>query len=353
MPDTAATSYALSVGGWIDRLRHDPLPWLLDESTPAVRHLTLVGLHDRSPGDPDVVAARAASMRADPIAAILAAQSPEGWWAKPGHGYSPKYSSTVWQVIFLDQLGADGDDPRIRMACEYVLDHAQSTGGGFGFSGARLARPAPSSVVHCLNGNLLRALIGFGLVDDARVQRSLAYQASSILGEGDVVFYKSATSGPGFRCAMNFGDSCAWGATKAVLALARVPPERRTRAVARALREGAAFLLSHDPSVADYPMGPATRPSTSWFKLGFPLGYVTDLLQTLEALCAAGLAADPRLVRAVDWLVAQQDSQGRWPNRHCYTGKMAIDIDRPGQPSKWVTLRACRVLKAVAESPAH
>jgi hypothetical protein len=28
---------------------------------------------------------------------------------------------------------------------------------------------------------------------------------------------------------------------------------------------------------------------------------------------------------------------------------MVVDIDVQGQPSKWVTLRACRVLKAVAE----
>ena len=26
---------------WIDRLRGDPRPWLLDEATPAVRHLAL------------------------------------------------------------------------------------------------------------------------------------------------------------------------------------------------------------------------------------------------------------------------------------------------------------------------
>ena len=62
------------------------------------------------------------------------------------------------------------------------------------------------------------------------------------------------------------------------------------------------------------------------------------------------MGADPRLDRAVDWVVAQQDARGRWPNRYAYAGKMVVDIDRPGQPSKWVTLRACRVLKAVAES---
>ena len=62
------------------------------------------------------------------------------------------------------------------------------------------------------------------------------------------------------------------------------------------------------------------------------------------------MAADPRLDRPVDWVLAQQDAQGRWANRYPYAGKMVIDIDRPGLPSKWVTLRACRVLKAVAES---
>lgn len=337
------------MSAWTDLVKADPLPWLLDESTPAVRHLALRGLLDRAADDPEAVAARSAAMRTDPIASILAAQSAEGWWAKPGPGYSPKYTSTVWQLIFLDQLGADGDDPRIRAACEYLLGHAQSASGGFGASGAAVGRPPPSSVVHCLNGNLLRALIGFGLLDDPRVQASLAYQAASITGEGDIVFYKSATAGPGFRCAANYGDPCAWGAVKAVLGLARVPAERRTPGVARALEQGAALLLSRDPAVADYPMGPQTRANGSWFKLGFPSGYVADVLQTLEALCEAGMAADPRLDRAVAWIVTQQNAEGRWSNRYSYAGKTVVDIDRPGEPSKWVTLRACRILKRVAE----
>jgi hypothetical protein len=204
-------------------------------------------------------------------------------------------------------------------------------------------------MIHCLSGNLLRAMLGFGMLDDARVQPALAYHAAVITGEGVERWY-ATTPGPGFRCAMNYGDPCAWGATKAVLALARVPAERRTPAVAKALDQGASFLLSRDPSIADYQMGPNTTPSGSWFKLGFPSGYVGDVLQTLEALCEAGMAADTRLDRAVDWLVAKQDAQGRWLNRYSYAGKMAIDIDRQGRPSKWVTLRACRVLKAVAES---
>ena len=336
---------------WRAQLRGDPLPWLLEDAAPAVRHLALRQLLNRQADDPDVRGARARAMRTDPIASILAAQDPEGWWVRPGPGYLPKYTSTVWQLTFLDQLGADAADPRIRTACAYLLDHAQTSCGGFGVGMKGEGRPAPSTAIHCLNGNLLRALIGFDWLDDERTQRSIEWQAAAITGEGEIRFYRSSLPGPGFRCGANDGLPCAWGATKAVLALARIPPDRRAPHVQRALEAGAAFLLSRDPSVADYPMGYGnTRPNSSWFKLGFPSGYVADVLQVLEACCEAGAAGDPRLRPVIDWLLAQQDADGRWANRYPCAGKMAVDIDRPGEPSRWVTLRACRVLKAVAEA---
>jgi hypothetical protein len=339
------------MSGWLDALRHDPLPWLLDDAAPAVRHLALRQLLDEAEDAPSVASARAAAMQANPIAAILAAQDPAGWWARPGSGYGPKYASTVWALVFLDQLGADGADSRIIAGCDYLLDHTQTTGGGFGAVASGEARPAPSTAVHCLNGNLVRALVGFGWLDDARVGRAIDWQARAITGEGDIRFYRSSVPGPGFLCGANEGQPCAWGATKAILALARIPAARRTRAVERAIAAGVDFLLSRDPAEADYPMGWGnTKPNGSWFKLGFPSGYVTDILQVLEALCEAGAAGDRRLDRAIAWLLAQQDEQGRWANRYAYAGKMFVDIDVPGEPSRWVTLRACRVLKAVAEA---
>jgi hypothetical protein len=93
-----------------------------------------------------------------------------------------------------------------------------------------------------------------------------------------------------------------------------------------------------------------TKPNGSWFKLGFPSGYVADVLQVMEAVAEAGAAADPRLARAVEWLLAQQDGEGRWRNRYDYHGKLQVDIDRGGGPSRWVTLRACRVLKMRADA---
>jgi hypothetical protein len=314
---------------WLSALRGDPRPWLLEDTTPAVKHLTLRLLLERPADDPEVRQARAAAMAAPPIGTILAAQQPEGYWMKPGSGYYSKYRGTVWQLIFLDQLGADGGDPRVQRACDYVLTHSQAETGGFGASGrVDQLRPPPSSVIHCLNCNLLRALLGFGRIDDERVQRAIDWQARSITGEHFDRYFQSGTSGPGFCCAANDKLPCAWGAIKVLLGLARIPPSRRAPHVERAIAQGVDFLLGCDPAVADYPMGWGnTRPNRSWFKPGFPSAYVTDVLQNLEVLCELGFGGDARLDHAHDWLLSKQ-----------------------GAPSKWVTLRACHVLKTMADA---
>jgi hypothetical protein len=271
---------------------------------------------------------------------------------KPGPGYSPKYRSTIWQLIFLDQLGADAGDSRVRTACDYVLAHSQARSGGFSASGSKTeATPPASGVIHCLNGNLLRALIGFGYLEDERVQQAIEWEARAITGDGIVPFYASGTSGPGFACGANEGRPCAWGAIKALNALARIPVERRTGEVVRAIDQGTRFLLAYEPAIADYPMGWGnTKPSASWFKLGFPSGYVADVLQNLEVLCELGFANDPRLGHAFSWLLGKQDAHGRWRNEYAYNGKTWIDFEKQGKASRWVTLRACRVLKMAYEA---
>jgi hypothetical protein len=335
---------------WLRILKSDPIPWLLERENPAVRHLTLRMLCDRPGHDPEVSDARRAAMAAVPISAILAAQQPAGHWEKPGPGYATKYRGTVWQIIFLDQLGADGADPRVRSGCEYVLEHALASESGFGASGAfRLAAPPPSAVLHCLNGNLLRALVGFGWLFDSRVQQAVDWEARAITGEKPIRYYRSGTSGPGFACAANGGLPCAWGAVKAMRGLARIPPALRSQRVQQAIAAGAEFLLGHDIAAADYPTADGRPPSTSWFKLGFPSGYVTDVLQNLEVLCELGSAHDPRLRPAIGWLLERQNRHGQWANNYAYRGKTWIDFEPQGAPSKWVTLRACQVLRAVFE----
>ena len=154
---------------WKTQLKAGPLPWLLepDEANPGVSYFALRDLLDRPGDDPEVIDAQAELMDTGPVPAILEAQHPEGYWVKPGPGYAPKYRGTLWSVLFLAQLGADGRDERVRRAIEYVFVHAQAKNNGFACNGR------PSSTIHCLWGNMVRAILDLGYGDDERLERAM------------------------------------------------------------------------------------------------------------------------------------------------------------------------------------
>jgi len=335
---------------WLSALHADPRPWLLDPRNPAVRQLALRWLEDRGDDDREVVAARVEAMGRPPIAPILDAQDPAGWWVKPGPGYSPKYTGTVWSLIVLEQLGADPTDPRVAAGCDYVLAHTPTRSGGLGCSGSNRAdrTPPPSTVLHCLNGNLVRALIAFGRLDDPRVAAAIDWQARAILGGSDAPrYYASATSGPGFGCAINERLPCAWGALKAMRGFAAIPPERRSPQVRAAIDAGVELLLAVDPATAAYPAGWDGTVSRAWFRLGFPSGYIADVLQIAEVLVELGRADPEPLAGLIELLLAKQDPSGRWRNEQPYRARLWAEVDGPRAPSPWVTLRVCRVLRAL------
>lgn len=329
----------------------DPMPWLLEADTdqPGVRYFTMRDILGCSEVDKEVRQAKKAVFASGRVPQILARQQPEGWWAKAGPGYSPKYTATVWQIIFLAQLGADASDSRVKAGCEYLLGHTLSKNGWFSYNGA------PSSFIHCLAGNLEAALIDLGYLGDERLQVAIEKHAGFVTGAGmapleskdaDERFY-SYTPGPLFKCGPNAGKSCGWGAVKSMNAFSKVPAAERTPNLNKAIQQGVDFLLSRDPAVADYPTRLGDKPSSTWFKFSYPQGYHTDVLQNVEVLAALGLASDQRLEKALEFIQKKQDRQGRWKMENSLKSKTWADVEKKGLPSKWVTLRAIKVLKAV------
>ncbi len=132
-----------------------------------------------------------------------------------------------------------------------------------------------------------------------------------------------------------------------MLAMSKWPVERRTPLIELAIQRGVDFLFSTDPATAGYPTGLSDKPSGNWWKFGFPVFYVTDLLQNVEALVGLGYGNDPRLTNALTIVREKQDIQGRWALEYDYSGKTWIDWGIKNQPNKWVTYRALRVLKAL------
>jgi hypothetical protein len=157
--------------------------------------------------------------------------------------------------------------------------------------------------------------------------------------------YYAGKCGPNFACGANNKLPCAWGATKVMLAFSLWPEWRRTASVQKAIEQGVEFLLGSEPALAEYPSGYADKPSGNWWKFGFPVFYVTDLLQIVEALVRLGYGDDPRLANALALVEGKQDPSGRWMLEYDYRGKTWVDFGTKKQPNKWVTLRALTVLK--------
>jgi hypothetical protein len=335
---------------WQNQLKGDSLTWLLEADSPNVRYLALRDLMDYPADDIELITAREAAYTEGPIGSILAEMDDKGYWVKPGPGYNPKYRSTIWSMIALSQLGARTDmDERISRACTYLLDHSLTEGGQFTMKGT------PSSTIDCLQGNLCAALVDLGC-EDSRLEAAFEWMARSVSGEGvapaednqAAVRYYVGKCGPGFACGYNGKHSCAWGAVKVMLAFSKLPAKQRTPLIERAIMAGVDFLLSIDPALADYPSRKKAKPSPNWWKFGFPVFYVTDLLQNIESLVKLGFGKDARLRNALDLIRDKQDGQGRWKLEYSYSGKSWGDFGMMNQPNKWVTLRALRVLKQIA-----
>ncbi len=325
-------------------LNADPLPWLLenDRENPSVRYFALRDLLDLPEDAPEMRRARKAIMVAGPVPCILAAQQPEGNWVPQGG----RYQSTASQIIILSDLGVDPRNKRVRLGCEYSLQHFIASNHAFvHFS----QPPVPSKAVHCDSGPLAYALIQLGLGDDQRVRAALEWQAGAVIGKlPSGRYYRSTTAGPEFACGVNQGQPCAWGATKAVRALVAVPKNRRSQTMRQAINVGTDFLLSHDLATADYPH--TERISSAWFKFGFPLSYWSDILETAEVLVDSGFGGDSRLARVFQLILNKQDEHGRWRLENSLNGKMWVDIEAKGEPSKWITLRVLRVLKRAGKA---
>jgi hypothetical protein len=334
---------------WKTQRKADPLPWLLENESPGAKYLALRDIVRLPSDSAELRAARRKAHKEGPIATVLSGMEPEGYWVKPGPGYNPKYRSTVWAIILLAELGASiEEDKRIGKACSYLASRALLPGGQFTMTGA------PSGTVDCLQGNLCWALLTLGY-DAALLSPAFEWMARTVTGEGvapaanrdAALRYYASKCGPTFACGYNNKLPCAWGAVKVMMAFGGLPKSLRTALVTRAIKQGSDFLLGVDPALALYPAGYSNKPSPNWWKFGFPVFYITDLLQNIEALVSLGFGRDRRLSNAISVVREKQEAEGVWPLEYDYAGKIWANFGLKKALNKWVTLRAVRMLRAL------
>lgn len=331
------------MSNWKSVLEADSMEWLLEKDNPSVRYFTLTEILDKPKNSPEVKKAKNEIMEIGIVPHILSKQKSEGYWETPEKFYTAKYKGTVWQIIILAELGADGRDERIRNACEFILKNSQHReSGGFSMhASAKEGGGRQSEVVPCLTGNMVWGLIRLGFLEDPRVQNGINWIVKYQRFDDGI---KTAPKGwPYDKFEICWGKhTCHMGVVKSLKVLAEIPVNKRSKDVKGVIEKGVEYLLVHHIYKKSHDLSRVSKPG--WRRFGFPLMYQTDILEILSVLTKLGYR-DDRMQEAVDLVISKQDDKGRWKLADNFNDRFQVNIEQKGEPSKWVTLNALSALK--------
>lgn len=285
--------------------------WLL-AGDPAIRWQTLRDLQDRPfQREQRRVAAEGWGAR------LLALQDADGRWG--GGIYTPKWTSTTYTLLLLRDMGLPGN-PLVLKACRRLLDEGFWRDGGINYYPRRATRSET-----CITAMVLAVASRFGL-EDERLAALAAHLRAAQMADG----------GWNCRAVPGCGGATHSSFHTTILALEALPAQSESSARARE------FLLAHR-LFRSHRTGAVAK--SEFTRFHFPPRWHYDVLRGLDYFRAAGFARDPRLQDAIDLLESRRQPDGTWLLAKGYPGRSFFELEPAGEPSRWNTLRALRVLK--------
>jgi hypothetical protein len=303
--------------------------WLLD-SDPAVRWQVMRDLSDAS--DDEVAAERARVATEGAGARLLALQAADGRWG--GAAWNRGWNSTMHVLSLLREMGLDPESAEARRAVGLVRDRVTWQGcgppecdGNPFFAG---------EVEPCING---------------QVAASGAYFGQDVRGVVDRLLGEQLSDG-GWNCEAADGSTrSSFNSTICVLEalLDYEGAVGSSPAVTEARLRGQEYLLERRlfrrRSTGEV-IERDRKGGAAWARFAFPTWWHYDVLRGLEYLRRAGAPPDDRVAEAIALVASKRDGDGRWPLETRYPGLMPVELDAgEGRPSRWITLRALRVLR--------
>ncbi len=303
-----------------DHTRQPTIRWLLD-GDPAIRWQVKRDLFDAP--TQDVQAERALVSTTGWGRQLLDRQDPEGTWA--GGLYSPKWTSTTYTLLLLRHCGLDPGNEQAHRGVALIWEGARYFDGG-------LTPAASIDVPEACATSLYLALAYYFGVDHPNVPAALEWLLANQLDDG------------GWNCrTVRFGDRhssfhTSISALEALAEAQRHHPDRTD--IADAMAAGREFFLRHR-LYKSHRHGTIAHPAFT--KLSFPPRWHYDLLRGLDHFAITTAPWDDRYSDALDVLHQRRRNDGTWPMQNKHPGRVWLDMERTGKPSRWNTLRALRV----------
>jgi hypothetical protein len=294
------------------------LEWLLD-ADPSIRWQVL---RDLTEEPAEVVAAERSRVAWEGWGArFLGEQRPDGNW---GDGVAtPHWRSNLNTLVLLRDLGVEPASEPARKAVGLVRDRV-TWGPEFGDSPFFEGEVEP-----CINGRVVALGAYFGETSDPLVDRLLGEQ----LADG------------GWNCEAERGSvRSSFHSTICVLeGLLEYEKARGATAAVTDARARAEEYLLERRLFRRLSTGEVIDPG--WLRFTFPPTWHYDVLRGLDYLRSAGIQPDDRMTEAVGLVVESRQPDGRWRIAEPHRDSFLCDLEsEAGQPSRWNTLRALRVL---------
>jgi hypothetical protein len=295
----------------------DTVDWLLD-SDPAIRWQAMRDLTDASPAA--IASERTRVVREGLGADILARQGADGAWHRAG---APDWLPTLYTLQLLRSTGADRAEPPVAAAIARLE-------AGFRWDEEFGKNPFfEGEVEPCINGGALALGGYFGRPADRLARRLVREQ----LDDG------------GWNCEAPTSDRASFHTTICVLEglLEYERAAGSTPEIAAARQRGEDYLLDRGLFRRRWSRELA---NPAFLELAFPSRYHYDILRALDYLRDAGAPPDPRIREAVQLIASRRQADGRWLLDRAYDEALDAPFgEAVGEPSRWNTLRALRVLR--------
>jgi hypothetical protein len=261
-------------------------------------------------------------------ARLLAQQQANGMWA--GGLYTPKWTSTHYTLLALRDLGVSPGNRQCSRGCGLILDVGLQPDGGVNY-GASSERNRRGEA--CVSGMSL-SILSYFRIDDDRVDAIADYLLSEQMADGG---WNCRRPGGATHSSMNTTISALEGLRHYELF------RRRKRSEVRAAsRRGREFLLAHR-LFRSHRTGKIIK--SEFMRFVFPPRWHYDVLRALDHFRDVDAPRDERLAEGIALIEDRRGADGRWTLTYRYPGKSYFNMERVGEPSRWNTLRALRVLR--------
>jgi hypothetical protein len=259
---------------------------------------------------------------------ILMQRHENGHWGD--RFYQPKWSSTHYTLLDLRNLNLPSSNDIVQETIELVLQNNIAEDGGI--------QLGPSTSQHsdvCINGMFLNYASYFK-TSEKKMHSIIDCLLNEIMPDG------------GFNCrttrtgAKHSSLHTTISVLEGLVEFQKAGYTYRKKEILSVKKSSIEFILLHQLFLSDRTGQIINK---DFLKLTYPCRWKYDILRAMDFFQYAGIEWDNRMQAAIDVLKSKRNNEGSWNMQAAHPGRVHINMEKAGQPSRWNTLRVLRVMK--------